>query len=124
MSEWINKSYRHIGDLFNATSVNDFYNLLNSKKNDIIHVHSMYSISDSTQTTDEICETVANMGGSSVTLTDHGTLLGINSLIKSGEKYNINVVPGAEFYFGDKRNHLLLFARNHKGFLDISYALR
>lgn len=89
----------------------------------LLHVHSMYSINDSTQTPEEIVTRAKQMGFTSVTLTDHGTLMGIEPFIKAGDKHNFNVVPGVETYTKN-RNHLILIARNYKGYQDICYAMR
>lgn len=141
-NNWIQRSYKHIGKYFDCASINEYYNSLKESGENIIHVHSMYSIFDSTQTPDEICERVKELGGKNVTLTDHGTLLGIEPFMKSGEKYGINTIPGVETYItmtpedisevfhtelvpnAYTRNHMIVFARNHKGFVDISHAMR
>lgn len=89
----------------------------------IIHVHSMYSINDSTQTPEEIVVRAKELGFSNVTLTDHGTLLGIEPFMDAGKKYEINTVPGVEAYANNK-THLILFAKNYKGYQSICYAMR
>lgn len=88
-----------------------------------IHVHSMYSKYDSPQKPDELVERVKELGGTSVTLTDHGTLLGIEPFMDAGKKYGINTIPGVEAYTKD-RQHLLIVARDFTGYLQISYAMR
>lgn len=55
-NNWIQRSYKHIGKYFDCASINEYYNSLKESGENIIHVHSMYSIFDSTQTPDEICE--------------------------------------------------------------------
>lgn len=92
-------------------------------KNGILHVHSMYSINDSTQTPEEIVKRAKELGCEHITLTDHGTLLGIDSFMEAGEKYGINTVPGVETYL-DNRQHLILVAKNYKGFQLISRGIR
>ena len=89
----------------------------------ILHVHSMYSINDSTQTPEEIVKRAKELGCQHITLTDHGTLLGIDSFMEAGEKYDINTVPGVETYLED-RQHLILIAKNYKGFQLISKGIR
>lgn len=88
-----------------------------------LHVHSMYSLHDSAQSPDEIVQKVKSLGGKCVTLTDHGTLLGIEPFMKAGEVHHINTIPGVETYLENK-THMILFARNYQGYQAISYAMR
>lgn len=92
-------------------------------KNGILHVHSMYSINDSTQTPEEIVKRAKELGCEHITLTDHGTLLGIDSFMEAGEKHGINTIPGVETYL-DNRQHLVLIAKNYEGFQLISKGIR
>ena len=123
MEKWYERSYRLIGRYFNYADPKAYYNGIKASVNNWVHVHSMYSVFDSTQSTDDICEKAKKMGCENVTLTDHGTLLGIVPFMASGKKYGINTVPGVETYRED-RCHMVLFARNYKGFTDISHAMR
>lgn len=92
-------------------------------KHGIIHVHSEYSIHDSTQSPEEIVKTASEMGCKHITLTDHGTLLGIDDFMDAGAKYGINTIPGVEMYL-ENRVHLIMFAKNYEGFLAISRVLK
>lgn len=123
MDNWIEKSYKHIGKYFDYTSKEDFFVALSESNNNWLHVHSMYSIFDSAQSTDDICEQAQNKNCKNVTLTDHGTLLGIEAFMKSGKKYGINTIPGVETY-REHRCHMILFARNYDGYVSISKAMR
>lgn len=123
MGNWIDRSYRHIGQYFDCHGKKEFYDKVSGICNNWVHVHSMYSTFDSTMSTDEICETAKAKGCRNVTLTDHGNMLGYTAFMKSGEKYGINTIPGVETY-RENRCHMILFARNHKGFTDISHAMR
>ena len=123
MDNWIEKSYKHIGKYFDYTSKEDFFVALSESNNNWLHVHSMYSIFDSAQSTDDICEQAQNKNCKNVTLTDHGTLIGIEAFMKSGKKYGINTIPGVETY-REHRCHMILFARNYDGYVSISKAMR
>lgn len=90
---------------------------------ELLHVHSMYSRYDSPQSPDAIVKRAKELGFSSVTLTDHGTLLGIEPFMDAGKKYEMNTIPGVEAYC-ENRTHLILFARNYSGYLLISRAMR
>ena len=88
-----------------------------------LHVHSMYSKGDSTVRPESVVQKIQELGGRSVTLTDHGTLMGIDPFMAAGKKYGINTIPGVEVY-GENRTHLILVPKNYKGFQAISYAMR
>ena len=51
----------------------------------ILHTHSVYSQNDSTQTPEELVLRTKELGYKDVTLTDHGTLLGIEEFLEAGE---------------------------------------
>lgn len=123
MEKWVDRSFRHIGKYFKCSDPAEMYKELSQVTNNLVHVHSMYSIFDSTQSTDDLCEKAVEIGSRNVTLTDHGTLLGIEPFMKSGSKYNINTIPGVETYRED-RCHMILIAMNYKGYVDISHAMR
>lgn len=89
----------------------------------ILHVHSMYSRYDSPSKPDDIVLRAKEIGAHSITLTDHGTLLGIEPFMDAGKKYGINTVPGVEAYC-ENRTHLIIVARNYNGYLQISRAMR
>lgn len=88
-----------------------------------LHIHSMYSFNDSIQSPEDIVQRVKDLGGSSVTLTDHGTMLGIEPFMDAGKKHGINTIPGVETYIEHHR-HLILLAKNYKGYQAISHAMR
>ena len=89
----------------------------------ILHVHSMYSRYDSPSKPDDIVARAKEIGANSVTLTDHGTMLGIEPFMDAGKKYGINTIPGVETYC-ENRTHLIIVARNFRGYLQISRAMR
>ena len=95
----------------------------NPQKTGAFHVHSVYSIFDSAASPDEIVARAKELGYHSVSLTDHGTLLGIEPFMDAGRKYGVNTVPGVEAYLPG-RTHLILIAKNYEGFQAISYAMR
>lgn len=97
--------------------------------NNQLHTHSTYSIFDSPSTPLEIVERCAEIGASSVALTDHGTLLGIEPFFDAGKEVErrtgrkINIVPGVEAYMSNGE-HLLIVARNDRGYRLISKAVK
>ena len=89
----------------------------------IEHVHSMYSLYDSAASPDEIVRRAKEMGAENITLTDHGTLLGIEPFMDAGKKYGVNTIPGVEAYT-EGRKHLILIAKDYEGYQQISYAMK
>lgn len=89
----------------------------------IEHAHSTFSLHDSGQSPLELVLKAKELGVTNVTLTDHGTLLGIDDFMKAGKEHNINTIPGLEAYLED-RSHLILIAKNLDGYKAISFALR
>ena len=89
----------------------------------ILHAHSVYSLNDSPQTPEALVKRTKELGYKDVTLTDHGTLLGIEEFLEAGEKYGINAVPGIEAYL-DNREHFILIAKDEEGYKAIRKASR
>lgn len=89
----------------------------------INHAHSMFSLNDSTLSPNRMVERAKEIGAKNITLTDHGTLLGVDDFMDAGEKYGVNTIPGVEAYI-ENREHFILVARDYEGFVDISKAVR
>ena len=92
-------------------------------KNGFLHCHTMFSLFDSAVTPDELVKRAKELGAENITLTDHGTLLGIEPFMDAGAKYKINTIPGVELYL-KHREHFILFAKNYKGYQAISKTMR
>ena len=89
----------------------------------ILHAHSTFSLHDSGQSPLELVLKAKELGIPNVTLTDHGTMLGLDDFMEAGKEHGINAIPGLEAYLED-RSHLLLVARDLEGYKAISFALR
>lgn len=89
----------------------------------IVHAHSTFSLHDSGQSPLELVLKAKELGIKNVTLTDHGTMLGLDDFMEAGKKHGINAIPGLEAYLED-RSHLILIAKDLKGYKAISFALR
>lgn len=89
----------------------------------IHHAHTTYSLHDSAQSPEELVLKAKELGIKNVTITDHGTMLGVDDFMKAGEKYDVNTIPGVEIYMEDL-SHLVLVAKNLEGYKSISFALR
>lgn len=105
----------------------NFYDIIEEVKTmvkyGVLHVHSTFSLHDSTQTPEEIIQWAAKKGCKNITLTDHGTLMGIDDFMDAGKKYNVNAIPGVEMYL-ENRQHLVMIAKNYQGYITIAHALR
>lgn len=89
----------------------------------IVHVHSMFSLHDSAQSPEELVLRAKEIGVQNVTLTDHGSMLGLDDFMEAGDKYGINTIPGVEMYL-ENREHFLLIARDYEGYRQIAEALK
>lgn len=92
-------------------------------KHGLFHVHSTYSLNDSAMSIDEMLAKAKEIGAKNITLTDHGTLLGIEPFMKKGAEYKINTIPGVEAYL-ENREHLVLIAKDYDGYKAISKAMK
>ena len=93
-----------------------------------IHVHSENSRYDSAMNVKTLCEKAKEKGYDAVTLTDHGTLTGIDDFIMAAREVGIKPIPGVEAYVqedeGDyKRFHLILIAKDDLGYQGIGKAV-
>lgn len=84
-------------------------------KHGFLHCHSMYSTNDSTATPIELVEKAKELGAPNITLTDHGTMLGIEPFLKAGKELGVNAIPGMEIYL-ENREHFLLVAMDYIGY--------
>jgi len=96
-----------------------------------LHRHSEWSLLDGVGTGDQYAEKAAQLGQSSLAITDHGTLAGALYHIQACEKHDIKPILGMEAYFRqditrDRRDkaqnnyfHLILLAKNSTGWRNL-----
>jgi DNA polymerase-3 subunit alpha len=95
-----------------------------------LHLHSHYSLLDSTIKIDELVRQVAALGMPAVALTDHGNLFGAYEFYSATRKAGVKGILGCEVYVapGGRRersgnphgankpyHHLVLLAENQRG---------
>jgi DNA polymerase III subunit alpha len=92
-----------------------------------LHNHTHYSLLDGLQKVPEMLDRVAELGMTSVAMTDHGTLSGAIEFYKEATARNIKPIIGIETYVASRRLtdkdpakdkgrfHLILLAMNQKG---------
>lgn len=106
---------------------NEFNNEL--KSTGFIHVHSENSIFDSPNKVKDLVKRAVEMNAPAITLTDHGTLTGIDDFMEVIEEYkkegiDIKGIPGCEVYVQDENDihygHMVLLAKNETGYKAIS----
>lgn len=91
-----------------------------------LHCHSEHSLKDSPLKIKDLCQTAKEMGATAVSLTDHGTCTGIIEFLDTCRDLGINGIPGVEAYVRTdhaKRAHLVLLAKNYKGYKEICMAV-
>lgn len=100
--------------------------MVKQKSYGIIHCHSDNSLKDSALKINELVQGACDMGAKAITLTDHGTCTGIFEFMKICTKKGIKPIPGVEAYVETKYNrkgHLVLLAKNYKGYQEICRAV-
>lgn len=96
-----------------------------------LHNHSHYSLLDGLQKVPEMLDRVAQLGMSSVALTDHGTLSGAIEFYQEAKKRGIKAIVGCEVYVAPRTHsdkegkadanpyHLILLAKNRQGYQNL-----
>ncbi|MDR6879156.1 DNA polymerase III subunit alpha [Bacillus sp. 3255] len=96
-----------------------------------LHVHSEYSLLDGAARMEELVSQAANLGMTSLALTDHGVMYGAIAFYKACKQRGIKPIIGCEVYFtaGSLRDkgtrqeqpiyHLILLAKNDRGYQNL-----
>jgi len=96
-----------------------------------LHVHSEYSILDSSCKLNELLERASKCEMDALALTDHGVMSGVVKFYRQAKKRGIKPILGCEIYVapGDRRDrsptggkrfyHLVLLAENEKGYRNL-----
>ena len=79
-----------------------------------LHLHTTYS--DGSFTPEELVLKAKKLNYSAIAVTDHDTVAGLDQVIKLGNKYNLEIVPGIEFNTSYKNNdiHILGYYIDNK----------
>lgn len=91
-----------------------------------IHCHSDHSLKDSPLKIKDMVKTAKEMQAEAITLTDHGTATGWVEFMNACKEAGIKGIPGVEAYMESEyvnRAHLVLIAKNYKGFQELSCAI-
>ncbi len=96
-----------------------------------LHVHSEYSLLDGACKIDELAKRTAELGMSSVAITDHGVMFGVVDFYKACRSAGVRPIIGCEVYVAprkrtdreahvdDKNWHLVLLAENQEGYRNL-----
>ncbi|NOQ68293.1 PHP domain-containing protein, partial [Patescibacteria group bacterium] len=96
-----------------------------------LHTHSHYSLLDGLAKIDDLVARAGELGMDSLALTDHGVMYGAVEFYQKAKAKNIKPIIGVEAYVAansrhdknagtdDKRNHLILLAKNETGYKNL-----
>lgn len=96
-----------------------------------LHVHTEYSLLDGAARIKDLVSRAAEMGMSSLAITDHGSMFGVIDFYKAAQKAGIKPVLGCEVYVAprtmtdkepgkdDANYHLVLLAENETGYRNL-----
>ena len=93
-----------------------------------LHTHGPQSLNDSANTYDAMIKRAKEIGMDTISLTDHGTMMGIFPFRQKMFDAGLTPILGVEAYLQEddpnsKKEHLILYARNNDGFRAISKAV-
>ncbi|MBV9073591.1 MAG: DNA polymerase III subunit alpha [Acidobacteria bacterium] len=95
-----------------------------------LHLHTDYSLLDGACDVDKLVKRVAELGQTSVAMTDHGNIFGAVAFYNAARDAGIKPIIGCELYVckkddhraapeGDEYNHLLVLAENDEGYRNL-----
>lgn len=96
-----------------------------------LHVHTEFSLLDGLSKIDRLTARAAELGMSSLAISDHGTMFGVIDFFRSARKHGVKPIIGMEAYlaprkmtdrdpqFDTKPFHLLLLAKNQTGYQNL-----
>ena len=91
-----------------------------------LHLHSEYSLVDSTIRVPGLVERCVALGQPAVAITDHNNLFALVKFHKAAEAAGIKPITGADILLADgdeAATRLTLLCRNHDGYLALSRLL-
>ncbi|MFM7770450.1 MAG: DNA polymerase III subunit alpha, partial [Bacteroidota bacterium] len=94
-----------------------------------LHVHSQYSVLQSTSTVDSLINNAINQGASAIALTDSNNMMGAFHFVSAANKKGIKAIVGCELNvcknhldksFQDDGNTVVFLAKNYQGYQNIA----
>ncbi|MBN2790457.1 MAG: DNA polymerase III subunit alpha [Candidatus Delongbacteria bacterium] len=95
-----------------------------------LHNHSHYSTLDGLSKPKNMIQKAVELKQTAMAITDHGNMMGVIDFYKNAKKQNVKPIIGIEAYLvnnrkvkekGEKRNHLVLLAKNTTGYKNLIY---
>ena len=96
-----------------------------------LHVHSEYSIKDGMMTIPKMVDKAIASGMNAIALTDHGFMGGVQELFEYCDQLNVQrisngqtpfkPIAGCEVFVDTKAYHLVLLAKNLKGYQNLCH---
>jgi DNA polymerase-3 subunit alpha len=95
-----------------------------------LHLHTEYSLLDGACDIQKLVSRVAELGQTSVAMTDHGNIYGAVHFFEAAKAKGVRPILGCELYIskkedhrapfeGDENNHLLVLAENEEGYRNL-----
>jgi DNA polymerase-3 subunit alpha len=95
-----------------------------------LHLHTEYSLLDGACDVTKLVDRVAELGQTSVAMTDHGNIYGAVHFFDAAKAKGVKPILGCELYIskkedhrepgeGDENNHLLVLAQNEEGYRNL-----
>ena len=95
-----------------------------------LHLHTEYSLLDGACDITKLVDRVAELGQTSVAMTDHGNIYGAVHFFEAAKAKGVKPILGCELYIsknedhrapgeGDDNNHLLVLAENEEGYRNL-----
>ncbi|HZK22108.1 MAG TPA: DNA polymerase III subunit alpha [Oscillospiraceae bacterium] len=93
-----------------------------------LHLHTHYSLLDGACRIPDLFDRAKQLGQTSVAITDHGVMYGVQEFYKTAKKYGIKPIIGCEVYvsprsrfdknhlYDKERYHLILLCKNLEGY--------
>ena len=97
-----------------------------------LHIHSEFSLLDGANRIKDLPVRAKELGMDSIAITDHGVMYGVIDFYKACKKEGVKPIIGCEVYVAtrsrldkepgtdNKYNHLILLAKNNKGYQNLS----
>ena len=98
-----------------------------------LHLHTHYSTLDGFSHPDKLAKRLEEYGYTACAVSDHGSVSGFPSFFKENKKRGVKSIAGCEFYIASRdsqqkekdntNSHLVVLAKNHKGWLSLVRAV-
>src|SRR5574344_2080659 len=96
-----------------------------------LHVHTQYSLLDGACRLDDLFDRAKQLGQTSIAITDHGVMYGVQEFYKKALEHGIKPIIGCEMYVAPRsrhdktkeldseRYHLILLCKNMTGYKNL-----